>query len=629
MCGILGQFETAATTGRSAGEHAKRALAALRHRGPDDQGLEIYPVGAGRLTLGHARLSIIDLSPGGHQPQHSSDGRYAIVFNGEIYNYRELRAELLGKGHAFRTDSDTEVLLAAWQHWGEASLARLVGMFAFVVYDRVDGSLTLVRDAFGIKPLYYHLSDDAFSFASELPALKALVRTPLMLDAQRAYDYLVFGDYDATPGTFFAGVQQLPPGHIVRLALAHGGLSDTRRWWWPSIEERSRVSFADAADTLREMFLDSIRLHLRSDVPLGAALSGGVDSSAVVCAMRQVEPEVPINTFSFIAPGTAIDEERWADVVNRHVGAIPHKVHVSPAELAADLDDMIRAQGEPFGGTSIYAQYRVFRLARERGVVVTLDGQGADELLAGYTGYPDAFVRSLMERGRGRRVPAFLRDWARWPGRGAKRAGLVLGASLTPKWLRGAARRIAGQDATPDWVSEPWLYAQDVVPAFPERAIPSQEGRGRRLVERLRTALTGSGLAALLRHGDRNSMRWSIESRVPFLTPAIAEFLLGLPEEYLLSMHGETKTVFRAAMRGLVPDQILDRREKIGFQTPEQEWLRLLRRDVSGWLEAADGLPLLHADRARHMVDEVFDGRRPFSAVVWRLMNYCRWAQLQ
>jgi len=623
MCGIIGlftRFPSADLTRR-----LEAGLAALRYRGPDDCGQEIIFVAGGSLALGHTRLSIIDLTSGGHQPMHSADRRLAIVFNGEIYNYRELRLELEGLGCEFRSDSDTEVLLAAWHQWGKDCLSRLVGMFAFVVFDRGHGTITCVRDAFGIKPFFYTLERGNFLFASEIPAIRELKREKVGLDWQRAYDYLVHGDYDSGPRTFLDGVFHLEPGHLLELDIASGRLAQPARWWQPRIAERRDLGFAAAAEQLRERFLDSIRLHLRSDVPLGAALSGGIDSSAVVCAMRHVAPDAPINTFSYIARGSAVSEEGWVDRINRHVGAVPHKVVVSASELAADLDDMIQVQGEPFASTSIYAQYRVFRLAKEQGVTVTLDGQGADELLAGYSGYPGQRIRSLLEQGSYLEAWHFLDEWARWPGRsrlaGAKRAVAELTRG-TP--LNDLLRRLNGMQTLPAWMNAAPLEERGIVRRHPQ-VCAAQDESCRRLVAELARSLTQRGLPALLRHGDRNSMRFSVESRVPFLTRELADFLLSLPEAYLISPEGETKHIFRTAMRGIVPDDVLDRRDKIGFETPEKEWLLGMAEPVRGWLRADLHLPFFVQAEVLKEFDLIATGKKPFSWQVWRWINFSRW----
>ena len=623
MCGIIGLFTKSQPADLP--RRLEAGLAALRYRGPDDRGQEIISVAGGFLALGHTRLSIIDLTSAGHQPMHSADRRFAIVFNGEIYNYRELRRELEDLGCDFRSDSDTEVLLAAWIRWRSDSLPRLVGMFAFVVFDREAGTLTCVRDAFGIKPFFYGQEQDSFLFASEIPAITELKQETAELDWQRAYDYLAHGDYDSGPRTFLDGVFHLQPGHVLELDVASGRLSEPVRWWRPRIAERRDLGFAEAAEQLRERFLDSIRLHLRSDVPLGAALSGGIDSSAVVCAMRHVAPDAPINTFSYIARGSLVSEEGWVDRINQHVGAVPHKVVVSASELATDLDDMIQAQGEPFSSTSIYAQYRVFRLAKEQGVTVTLDGQGADEMLAGYGGYPGQRIRSLLEQGSYAEAWHFLDEWARWPGRsrlaGAKRAVAELTQGTR---LNGFLRRLNGMQTLPAWMNAAPLEERGIVRRHPQVCSTQSESR-RRLVAELARSLTQRGLPALLRHGDRNSMRFSVESRVPFLTCELADFLLSLPESYLISPEGETKHIFRAAMRGIVPDDVLDRRDKIGFETPEKEWLLGMAETIRGWLRADLHLAFFVQAEVLKEFDLIATGKKPFSWQVWRWINFSRW----
>jgi asparagine synthase (glutamine-hydrolysing) len=622
MCGILGVFHWEHDAGLD--QRIAAGMHALKHRGPDARGVETHAVADGIVHLGHARLSIIDLTEGGRQPMHGGDGRYVIVFNGEICNYRELRTELQGLGQSFVSDSDTEVLLAAWIQWGHACLVRLVGMFAFVVLDRQAGTLTCVRDAFGIKPFFYAAQGGEVYFATEMPALKELLPGRPVLDWQCAYDYLVHGDYDSGTGTFFEGISHLLPGHLFSVDLQAGRVGEPDRWWTPSIVERTDLSFASATEMVREQFLQNIRLHLRSDVALGAALSGGIDSSAVVCAMRHVEPDLPIHTFSYIAAGSEMSEEVWVDRINAHVGAVPHKISVGSDELVRDLDSMILAQGEPFASTSIYAQYRVFQLAREQGVTVTLDGQGADEMLAGYNGYLGQRLRSLIEKGHLVEAASFLNEWSKWPGRnridGAKR----LAAEVTEGWLYALLRKINGSDTLPSWLNAEPLVERGVISHFPRLRSPQSE-TGRRVVAELALSLTRRGLPALLRHGDRNSMRFSVESRVPFLTLDMVNLLLSLPESYLISPKGETKHVFRAAMRGIVPDDVLDRRDKIGFATPEQAWLISMADTVRGWLREDLRLPFFNQAEVLHEFELIIAGKKAFSWQVWRWINFCRW----
>lgn len=624
MCGIAGGWWPQPSQAKI---QLPKALHAMRHRGPDDQGFELYAFNPTIVALGQVRLSIIDLSTAGHQPMHSPDGRWAIVFNGEIYNYRELRGELRSLGHLFKSETDTEVLLAAWAQWGLECLPKLVGMYAFVVLDKHRQSLTCVRDAFGIKPFFYSNEGGCFGFASEIPALLALLPHKPSLNWQRAYDYLVHGDYDSDCSTLLTGVSHLTPGHLIELNIATGALGKQKRWWTPSISERKDLSFLQATEMVRERFLNNIRLHLRSDVPLGAALSGGVDSSAVVCAMHHVEPNLPIHTFSFIASGSDVSEEPWIDRVNAHVGAIPHKVNVTARELAADLDEMIKSQGEPFGSTSIYAQYRVFKLAKEYGMTVTLDGQGADEMLAGYNGYPGQRLRSLVETCRISEAWDFLSEWSQWPGRSKMHGLKAFLGQLSEGSLYAGLRRLNGDQHRPTWLNEQVLRDVGVHLSFPNKA-PQLTLKGRRVVAELAASLSERGLNALLRHGDRNSMRFSIESRVPFLTTEFVNLLLSLPEHYLIAPNGETKHVFRAAMRGIVPDDVLDRKDKVGFATPEKDWLMGMAPTIRKWLAVPIDLPFINQEALLREFDHVVNGVRPFNWQVWRWVNFCRWYQL-
>jgi asparagine synthase (glutamine-hydrolysing) len=625
MCGILGSFTTTPVAQLEALHHA--GLSAMNHRGPDDQGLDKVEVPSGRVYLGHARLSIIDLSSAGHQPMISDDGRYSLVFNGEIYNYRELKVELQQAGYLFKSDSDTEVLLAAWCSWGAECFTKFTGMFAFVVLDKKLQTLTFARDAFGIKPLFMASAPGSVSFASELPALLKIKDGAVRLNHQRAYDYLVHGDYDTQNSCFIDDVEQLAPGHWAVYDLSTATLHAPKRWWNPSVVQSSSLNFNQAAENLRELFLQSVRYHLRSDVPLGTALSGGVDSSSVVCAIRHVEPDAPIHTFSFIAKGSPVSEENWVDLVNAHVGAIPHKVLVDPFELARDLDDMIVAQGEPYGSTSIYAQYRVFQLAKANGVTVTLDGQGADELLAGYRGYPGKRVRSLLEMGDFSGAVRFLREWSKWPDRPLSVGIKAAVAEFTNGPIYQALRTLNGGQALPSWLNAKALENAGVKVGYP-RILAEHAPRGRRLMAELANASSRYGLPGLLRHADRNSMRFSVESRVPFLTTDLAQFLFSLPESYLVSPQGETKSVFKAAMRGIVPDAILDRRDKIGFATPEQEWLIQLAPQARRWLQDSEPLSWLNKQAMLDEFDAIIAGKVPFSWQAWRFINFTRWYSL-
>ncbi len=636
VCGIAGVIGYNRTAIRC--DILSRLDAALQHRGPDGRGFLSYrsptqvhvaknpdALPHGHVALVHRRLAIFDVSASGWQPMATPDGRAYIVFNGAIYNYRELRRELTARGCAFRSQSDTEVLLQAYVHFGPQVLTRLVGMFAFAILDTHTRSLFLARDAFGIKPLYYTSWRDGLAFASEIKPLLDLPGVRRQVHPQRLYRYLRFGVTDDGAQTLFAGIAQLPAAHYLHLSLDTPGFEPPQRYWSVPLDQTADVSFEQAAEHLRALFLDNIGLHLRSDVPVGAALSGGIDSSSIVTAMRDVEgPDLALETFSYVASSAALSEEAWADMAARCARATVHKTRPTPQDLVADLPHLIDVQGEPFGSTSIYAQMRVFRLARDTGIKVMLDGQGADELMGGYPPHVAAWLASLLRQGRWAAALRLLQRAPRAPGLTprmllARAAGLLGTASAG----RGLSRRLLSHYLFPPWLQASWFEAHDVV------AEPLWRAHGRQLLrDHLHQALTHQSLPMLLRYEDRNSMAFGIESRVPFLTPGLVSFIFTLPEAYLISTDGTSKCILRRAMRGLTPDAILDRRDKIGFATPERVWLEALQPWVEDVLnsETAKRIPALNLPAVQREWQGVIAGQKPFDNRCWRWLNAICWA---
>jgi asparagine synthase (glutamine-hydrolysing) len=626
MCGLLGTVSTAnLLPGKG---RFLSALALMEHRGPDDSNTYFVHSGAVSIALGHNRLSIIDLSPSGRQPMTGENRRYSLVFNGEIYNYRELRNDLCRLGVNFSTQTDTEVLLAAWEHWGPDCLRRLVGMFAFAIHDSLTSETTLVRDGFGIKPLYFMRGEQSVSFASEIQPLLELGPSRPQLNKDVMANYLLNSQADRKADTFFEGLERLPPGHLMEISFRDGKfVTRTKSWWSPKVTQSTSASFDQAAEELRSLFLGAVELHMRSDVPLGFALSGGIDSSALVGSARFLEPDLDIHTFSFVAKDSPFNEELWIDKANSFFRGIPHKVELDSSDLGADFDDLIRTQGEPFGSASIYAQYAVFRSAKEAGITVTLDGQGADELLAGYHGYPSSRAISLLETGQLRQLMGFVRDWSRWPGRSSISLVRAIVGETFPSGLQRFFRESVLKNSV--FISQKWLVA-DLDHPLPVRLERIPEAKGRRLAETLKYELTSAGLESLLRYNDRNSMRWSVESRVPFLSIPLADFALSLPEKYLLSGKGETKSVFREAMRGLVPDEILTRRDKIGFRPPEGRWLRELSDQLftCDLFEGLESLEIVNVQEVREGFRRQLESGGELSPEIWRFVNAGKWARV-
>lgn len=633
MCGLAGVVRSSGV----AAHELEALLSALHHRGPDDRGVLEWSPGAApllshapvrdRSALGlvHTRLAIHDLSPRGWQPMTSHDGSLQIVFNGEVYNFLELREELSRRGHRFASTSDTEVLLAAWQEWGPASLRRLVGMWAFALLDVARDQVVLARDAFGIKPLYLASLPDGTAFCSELPPLLPLLDRR-EADPEGVRDFLLKGLTDHRVPTMVRGIEQLPAGCWTTIDLA-GGRGATHRWWRPPDARPLRIGPREAAEELRRLFLRSVDLHLRSDVPVGTALSGGVDSSAIVGAARSVGGQgLDLRAFSYVADDARLSEEHHARAVADAVGASLTTTTPTAEDLATDVDALVARQGEPFGSTSIYAQSRVFRLAREDGVIVLLDGQGADELFAGYLPFAAARVTSLLRGGHLLAAAGLARGAGALPGPLDARWYAARGAAgLLPRGLVLATRRGLGHEVVPAWLSREW-FTEHGVPIDPREV----SARPRGLREALRQSLLQTSLPMLLRYEDRNSMTYSLESRVPFLERDLVDFALRLPEGLLLDRSGTTKSVLRAALRGLVPDPVLDRRDKIGFETPERAWLTSLRPWVESVLasDVARSLPSLDLPALRTECEAVLEGRSPFGWHLWRALNLVRWTDV-
>lgn len=580
MCGIAGIISPDSLDPKLA--LSSQLSQALHHRGPDDAGFYYKSKtlslrsetprddwsGEGLLLL-HRRLSILDLSSHGAQPLLSLDGRYSLVFNGEIYNYKELRHELQGLGYQFVTATDSEVLLYSFAEWKTNCLHRFVGMFAFAIWDNHEESLFLARDPFGIKPLYYSTSSKKFTFASEMSALLECPWISKTLNANSAFQFLRYGLSSYDENTFCSEILQLRSGHWMK--VKHDGQIENRPtpYWQPSTQIRNEISFQDASRKLRDLFLESVALHTRSDVPLGIAVSGGIDSSSIACAVRHLFPDLEIKTFSYIPDKKSISEEKWIDIVNQSIGAHSFKVTPRSEDFNSDFSKILKAQGEPYPSASIYAQYKVFELAAQSGVKVVLDGQGADEYLAGYSFYKSAHFATMIRKGQLLKLISFLHSAI--DEKNIAIVSLILRSVdfFAPPSLQELFRSLINKKSIPNWINKGWLSENQIQPSYHFYTSSNEV-----LKETLLRTLETTSLPHLLRYADRNSMAFSIESRVPFLTTPLVEFCLGLPDEFLISKDGTSKAVFRAAMRGIVPDAILDRKDKIGFEAPEAQWFK-------------------------------------------------------
>ncbi len=533
MCGICGIVRLGAPPERDTVAQMAREL---DHRGPDGDGL--YADDAG-VALGFRRLAIIDLTDAGLQPFASHDGALQLLHNGEIYNYRELRRELEGHGHRFRSATDTEVILHAYEQWGDACVRRFNGMWAVAIWDGRRRRLFCSRDRFGIKPFVYSWDGTRFVFASEPKAFRADPHTELEANPRAVREYVEQGYTDHTDETFFAGLRRLPPAH--NLVVDEHGLRDERYW---QLAERDAPT--DPAEAVRETFIDALRLHLRSDVPVGTCLSGGIDSSAIACGVdlllrTEAENAKPIGerqkTFTayFELPG--FDERPYARVVVEQTRAEPHWISFGDAKLVDELPRIVEAQDEPFGSTSIVAQWHVMQAAREAGLTVMLDGQGADEILAGYHGYFGPFFADLLVHGRLGELRRELAAYRTLHGASAATAAIALARPFLPERVRRLARARSRGSAA---LVHPSLRAHAPVPEA------NGAPYGDRLRRQLHLILTSRGLPELLRYEDRNSMAHSLEARVPFLDYRLVELMFSLQAGELIE-RGRTKAVLRRA----------------------------------------------------------------------------------
>ncbi|MGH7227806.1 MAG: asparagine synthase (glutamine-hydrolyzing) [Nitrospiraceae bacterium] len=643
MCGIAGiiQFEDRALDCGLL-EAMTRSLA---HRGPDGEGYvlldpsdrekplavigalsdSIGTEGDGlkpfRIGLGHRRLAIIDLTPLGHQPMATEDGRYWVTYNGELYNYVELRDELRAKGHRFRSNSDTEVLLAAYREWGEACLTRFNGMFAFALWDGVQHWLFCARDRLGEKPFYYRWDGERFAFASEIKGL--LPACGRSTPNQRAvFAYLDGAALDDSNDTFFDGTLQLPPAHSLTVQNARVTLA--RYWDLPTAGTEVSQSPREAAESFRHLFSDAIRIQLRSDVPIGTCLSGGLDSSSIVCMAADLISKgkaEQLRTFSSCFEDPAYDERRFILPVLARTEAKPHYTFPDSKELAANVEQLVWQQDEPFGSTSIFAQWNVMRMAAQQGVKVLLDGQGADELLAGYHRFFGAFFADLLADGRGLTLLRELRAYWRLHGPISRYAVADLARALLPASLVSAIRgRMTG--------SANWLGAEFRRQGgfqMPERSAgPSSH------VQRLQHALlTGKGLRALLHYEDRNSMAFGIETRLPYLDYRVVEYLYRLDIRHKIHL-GWTKAVLREAMEGILPEEVRWRIDKMGFVTPEDQWLRTSLRELAHDTLADARTRMrgyLNVKAAQRALESHMAGRTNIGNTIWRWMNIELWCR--
>jgi len=571
----------------------------IKHRGPDDEGVYTDK----EISLGNRRLAIIDLSSSAKQPMSNEDSTIWITHNGEIYNFKEIRKDLEKKGHKFVSDSDTEVIVHGYEEYGMDILEKLNGMFAFAIYDSNRKKLFLVRDRFGIKPLYYYFDGKKFIFSSEIKGILVhnIKKTP---NNNMIFDYLVFNLTDHSEETFFENIYRAMSGTYLELDLKTKKFIKKK---WYSLENKNLTI---NAQKIRDYFLKSVSYRLISDVPVGSCLSGGIDSSSIVCTMKNISPDSKIKTFSAVFPGKNIDETEYVNEVIKKTNVISFLTNPTPEILFQDLHDLIKTQEEPFLGTSIYAQYSVMKMAHENGMKVLLDGQGGDEIFGGYPSYINPYFLELFMNFKWKIfISQFIQYFKTY-------------RDLSPiLFILSRLGRFFIKNKP-----KPFCMEKNFFPSY-----TSPKKSKNSLSQKLIQDLTYSTIPSYLRYEDKNAMRWGVETRLPFLDHEFVEKTIFLPAEYKIR-DGMTKYIFREAMKGILPEKIRLRTDKIGFATPMDDWLK------SGlFIELAENL--IESDSFKERIywnwkkikkefEKYKNNEKNISLDVWKWINLELWLRI-
>ena len=647
MCGILAVVNTRE---KQNGAALAKACQIIRHRGPDDEGFLTWSAEDGsriwagadtatstraywkyetlneslpfKVGFGHRRLSILDLSPRGHQPMIHAETGISMVYNGEVYNYVSIREELKQLGYEFHTDSDSEVLLLAWVAWGTNCIQKLNGMFAFTILDpRNGGNLYAVRDRFGVKPLYWYRDQEKIVLSSEIKQIRCFPGYKLSLNHKKVFEYLAEGRIDTNEETFDNTISQIPGGSYATINLSDPDNNIKIERWYSLEPKKWGKGYSEAVDNFRRLLHDSVRLRLRADVPVGSCLSGGLDSSAIVCLAKKVLDESgPHNgqiTVTACFKDKRFDEWNFAEEVVKQTGADSRRIFPDFDRLQKDFDQLLWHQDDPIPSTSMFSQWCVFSGAADAGLKVMVDGQGSDEQLSGYGGNDLSLYSGLMSKHAYgeliRESRAYKKKNGQYP------VGFLLGAVqvLHPAVARLLPQKYRAVKPTKiAWLKLPGEQIEKTVFKSLQNCLQDQ--------------VLSSPLPSLLRFEDRNSMAWSIESRVPFMDYRLVEFNLGLPEN-MVYKDGLKKTILRKAMTGIMPDTIVARTDKMGFVTPEEVWLReegkeWFREQVTKTLD--QNPEFFDKTAALDMLESMIAGKIKFSFAPWRILCFGRWMEM-
>lgn len=614
MCGIVGAYSR--YKDKTNHKAVRDMMEAIGHRGPDGEGLYAED----HIVLGQKRLAIIDLSAKGKQPMIVDNGNYSITFNGEIYNYKELRKELEEYGYSFQSDTDTEVILHAYRKWGNDCLQKFNGMWSFALWDRSKKELFCARDRFAVKPFHYWYDGNNFVFCSEI---KGLLRHPHInpqQNEQAIYDFIIYGRVNHTHETFFKDIYQLPGAHYC--VVSERGF-EKYRYWDISEDNQFCGNAEEAANEFYRIFEDAVKLRFRSDVEVASCLSGGLDSSSIVCVADklikngQLENGHKLNTFSLAFDYEKFDERKWIDIVRVETDINSHFTIPKEEEFLENLNHLLYTQEEPFGSTSMFGQYMVMKLIHENGIKVTLDGQGSDEIFGGYLGYADAyfadFIRTNNERELHEQVEIYCKKH-----------------NLTSSIAIARAKKLAetGKMGRHIEANSKYLRTDFAGRFYNEMELPKKFDSI--LQNQLYYDLLVTSIPALLRYADRNAMAFSIESRFPFLDYRLVEFGFSLPADMKLK-DSVTKVILRKAMHGVIPNKIEERQDKMGFVTPEAVWFREGLKNTFEQIIYSDSIAtrnIFDIEAVRGEWEAYKAGNRTDSFLIWRIVCIEMWMRM-
>lgn len=588
------------------------------------------------LGFGHRRLSILDLSPKGHIPMCDSTKRYWITYNGEVYNFLELKEELVQLGYSFISETDTEVILTAYQAWGKNCLDKFVGMFAFAIYDTVSNEIFLARDRFGIKPLYYYTSPNGtFYFGSEIKQFTQTNNWSATLNVQRAYDYLFYSLTDHTEETMFNHVFQLPAGSYFKVNITEYLFQPFKpidHTQWYILNPKPKVcEYKQACDSFTQLFEKAVELHLRADVAVGSALSGGLDSSSIVCQINKLlslqEKKHLQKTFSAVAHHEQFSEKKWIDDVISKINVDAHFVYPNPERLKKLTPEILWYMDEPYQSQSAFLGYHVFECAKQNDVKVLLNGQGADEYLSGYEEFKKLRHVKLLLKGNIKVLQTEMKSEGMVGFNFIKYMGVLLAARLLPQKIKQFATTQSKDFKQLSGLLNFQIDTKNLILKHPLHRFKYNTNSTLSIAN---LQLFHTSLPKYLRWEDRNSMANGVEARVPFLDHRLVEYCLSLPLNFLNRKNSTPKPLLTDSLKYLLPTSIANRKDKKGFITPEEIWIKQeyteqIREMLAQSINNSQGII---KPEALIYFDEIVANKKPFNYNYWRLILFGMWMNL-